>query len=84
MFPKPVFFGDTIRAETEVIKARPSSSDPTRGIVTFEHRAFNQAGDCSICTYAVGTSQEPTLENLQFGSTRGPDKQPEVRKGGSC
>lgn len=45
MFPKPVFIGDTIRAETEVLSARPSSSDPTRGIVTFEHRAFNQHGD---------------------------------------
>lgn len=44
MFPVPVFFGDTLRAETEVIKARASRSDPTRGIVTFEHRAFNQRG----------------------------------------
>lgn len=44
MFPKPVFFGDTLRAETEVIKARASKSDSTRGIVTFEHRAFNQKG----------------------------------------
>jgi len=44
VFPKPVFFGDTLRAETEVIRVRASSSDPSRGIVTFEHRAFNQAG----------------------------------------
>lgn len=44
LFPRPVFFGDTLRAETEVLKARPSSSDPSRGIVTFEHRAFNQHG----------------------------------------
>jgi len=45
VFPKPVFFGDTLRAETQVIKARASGSDPTRGIVTLEHRAFNQNGD---------------------------------------
>jgi len=45
LFPRPVFFGDTLRAETEVIKARRSGSDPTRGIVTFEHRAFNQNGE---------------------------------------
>merc|ERR1740121_1132409 len=45
VFPKPVFFGDTLRAETEVISTRPSKSDPSRGIVTFEHRAFNQAGE---------------------------------------
>ena len=45
LFPRPVFFGDTLRAETEVMKNRPSSSNPTRGIVTFEHRAFNQKGE---------------------------------------
>jgi len=45
VFPKPVFYGDTIRAETEVLKNRPSSSNPSRGIVTFEHRAFNQNGE---------------------------------------
>ena len=41
-FPAPVFHGDTLRAETEVVAARASSSRPTQGIVTFEHRAFNQ------------------------------------------
>lgn len=44
LFPRPVFFGDTLRAETQVIKNRPSESNPSRGIVTFEHRAFNQQG----------------------------------------
>jgi acyl dehydratase len=41
-FPKPVFAGDTIRAETKVIALRDSKSRPTQGIVTFEHRGFNQ------------------------------------------
>ena len=41
-FPKPVFAGDTIRAETKVLALRPSKSRPGQGIVTFEHRAFNQ------------------------------------------
>lgn len=41
-FPTPVVHGDTIRAQTEVVSARESSSRPTQGIVTFEHRAFNQ------------------------------------------
>ena len=41
-FPAPVFHGDTIHAQTEVMAARESSSRPTQGIVTFEHRAFNQ------------------------------------------
>jgi acyl dehydratase len=44
-FPAPVFAGDTIRAQTEVIDARPSSSRPGQGIVTFEHRAYNQRGE---------------------------------------
>ena len=42
VFPRPVFHGDTIRAQTEVVAARPSVSRPAQGIVTFEHRAFNQ------------------------------------------
>lgn len=41
-FPKPVFHGDTLRAETRVISARESKSRPTTGIVEFEHRCFNQ------------------------------------------
>jgi acyl dehydratase len=41
-FPAPVFVGDTIRVESEVIEARTSRSRPTAGIVVFEHRAFNQ------------------------------------------
>jgi acyl dehydratase len=41
-FPKPVFAGDTLWAETEVIAARASASRPDTGIVTFEHRGFNQ------------------------------------------
>jgi acyl dehydratase len=43
-FPAPVFHGDTLRAETEVVAARASQSRPNAGIVTFEHRAFNQSG----------------------------------------
>jgi acyl dehydratase len=42
VFPKPVFSGDTIRAETEVKALRPSSSRPGQGIVTFEHVGRNQ------------------------------------------
>jgi acyl dehydratase len=41
-FPAPVFHGDSIRAQTEVLAARPSASRPSQGVVTFEHRAFNQ------------------------------------------
>jgi len=41
-FPKPLFHGDTIRIETEVLEMRESKSRPDNGIVVFEHRAFNQ------------------------------------------
>ena len=44
-FPKPVFIGDTIYAETEVVEKRESKSRPQWGIVVFEHRATNQRGE---------------------------------------
>lgn len=44
-FPKPVFVGDTLRIETEVLELRHSKSRPDQGIVTFAHRAFNQHGE---------------------------------------
>jgi len=40
-FPHPVFIGDTITCETEVIDRRESRSKPDRGVVTFEHRGIN-------------------------------------------
>lgn len=45
VFPAPVFYGDTIHAETEVVGARDSKSRPDQGIVTFEHRAYNQRNE---------------------------------------
>lgn len=44
-FPAPVFIGDTLRAETEIIERRDSKSRPNAGIVTFEHKSFNQRGE---------------------------------------
>ncbi len=44
-FPKPVFHGDTLRIETEVLELRESKSRPDQGIVVFMHRAFNQRGE---------------------------------------
>lgn len=41
-FPRPVFAGDTLRAESKVASVRASKSRPTQGIVTFEHRGYNQ------------------------------------------
>lgn len=44
VFPAPMFHGDTLHAESEVMASRPSKSKDDRGIVTFEHRGFNQHG----------------------------------------
>jgi acyl dehydratase len=41
-FPAPIFVGDTLRIETEVLDVRESRSRPDQGIVTFAHRAYNQ------------------------------------------
>ena len=49
-FPKPLFPGDTIHIETEVLGVRESKSRPDNGIVVFAHRAFSQndelVGEC--------------------------------------
>ncbi|WP_447930937.1 MaoC family dehydratase [Sphingopyxis fribergensis] len=42
VMPKPVFIGDTLRAESEVVGLKESKSRPNAGIVTFLHRAINQ------------------------------------------
>lgn len=44
-FPQPVFAGDTVRASTEVLSARPSRSRPDAGIVEFRHDGRNQRGE---------------------------------------
>ena len=43
-FPAPVFIGDTLYAETEVVSKRDSRSRPDNGVVVFAHRARNQHG----------------------------------------
>lgn len=49
-FPKPMFHGDTLHGETEVMSKRESKSRPDAGIVEFEHRGFNQHDDLvAIC-----------------------------------
>jgi acyl dehydratase len=41
-FPNPLFVGDTVHVETEVMATRPSRSRPHNGILTLEHRGYNQ------------------------------------------
>jgi acyl dehydratase len=49
VFPAPVFHGDTVRVETEVVSTRESRSRPDAGIAVFAHRAHNQRNDV-VCT----------------------------------
>jgi itaconyl-CoA hydratase len=46
--PAPVFAGDTIRAETEVLAKRESQSRPGFGIVTVRTRGLNQRDEVVI------------------------------------
>lgn len=43
-FPHPLFHGDTMYSETEVVEKRLSASRPGQGIVTLRHTAKNQDG----------------------------------------
>ncbi|WHA43877.1 MaoC family dehydratase [Agrobacterium larrymoorei] len=49
VMPKPVFIGDTLRAESEVLELRESRSRPEAGIVTFKHSLINQRQEI-VCT----------------------------------
>jgi len=55
VMPKPVFIGDTLRIESEVVETRPSRSRPGSGVVTFAHRAINQRDEivCSCLRMAL-------------------------------
>ena len=40
--PNPVFHGDTLYCESEVLEVRPSKSKPDRGIVKVHTRVYKQ------------------------------------------
>ena len=46
--PKPVFVGDTLWAESQVMEARPSKSRPSCGIVSIRTRGINQRREVVI------------------------------------
>ena len=52
-FPKPLFPGDTIRVETEVLETRESKSRPNSGIVVFVHRPSTRTTSSSQAASAV-------------------------------
>ena len=61
VMPKPVFLGDTLRAQTKISGLRASKSRPQAGIVTFEHELLNQRDDvvCS-CLRSALIQKKPT------------------------
>ena len=46
----PVFAGDTLYAESQVLEVRPSRSRPGQGVVRVRTRGFNQRGE-TVITY---------------------------------
>lgn len=44
-FPAPLFHGDTLYVDTEILAKRPSNSRPGQGLVTMRHTGRNQHGD---------------------------------------
>lgn len=46
----PLFAGDTLTAESEVLTKRESQSRPTAGLVTVKTRGFNQSGTL-VCDF---------------------------------
>lgn len=61
VMPRPVFIGDTLRAESEVVEMRPSKSRPGQGIVTWRHQMRNQRGElvCECLRSALLRSRPP-------------------------
>ena len=62
-FPKPLFHGDTLYAETVITEKRESKSRPGEGIVTFAHTGRNQHGD------VVATAARKTLVRMRPAGT---------------
>ena len=60
IFPSPVFVGDTLRSESECLEVRESKSRPNAGIVTWEHRSYNQRGELVCkCTRSALLRKKP-------------------------
>ena len=64
-FPKPMFHGDTLHVESEVVELRESKSRPNAGVVTFVHRGFNQRNELvAICRRSGLQLKKPVAEKF--------------------
>lgn len=52
--PHPLFHGDTIYVDTEIVAKRPSRSHPAQGLITMKHIGRNQDG--VICIEVTRTA----------------------------
>ena len=74
--PNPVFYGDTIWAETEILATRESASNPKVGIVTMRTRGINQRREVvvefrrTVMVYRRGAEEaEPDFPGTDAGWT---------------
>jgi len=71
--PRPVFEGDTLYAESEVLEARASRSRPAMGIVQVRTRGINQAGavviefERTVMVYRRGHVPQAVRPSVQPG-----------------
>jgi acyl dehydratase len=64
--PKPVFVGDTLYAESEILQLRESRSNPSVGIVSMRSRGVNQRRDTGkeyLRTIMVYTREPPERQD---------------------
>jgi itaconyl-CoA hydratase len=52
--PHPLYHGDTVYVETEIIRKRESQSRPDQGLITMRHQGRNQNGD--VCVEVTRTA----------------------------
>jgi len=70
--PNPVFIGDTVYAESEILEKRESKSKSDRGIVTILTRAYNQKNTLVMefkrksLAAKKGKGAIPNYEDIQF------------------
>ena len=70
--PSPVFIGDTLWAESEILEKRESKSNPDVGILTMRCRGINQRGEVVIeyrRTFMIYKRAAPQAERSFPGTT---------------
>jgi acyl dehydratase len=76
VFERPMFAGDSLYAESEVLEKRESASKPDRGIVAIETRGYNQNKERVIVlrrrylTPKKGTDLRPGIYPPRFSIAR--------------